>query len=180
MRRTTWASTGDPVRSSTDAYAAALSARGGYLFDFGRVRAGPIAGVTYVHSRVDGYSESGDPLLTFNVSSQTLESLTGNLGVRFLAPFQVDGKVVVPYLNVLAERQFCNRTHTLAATLSQAPLLPILTPVADFDTRTYGRIEGGVTFQLGADLSATVSAASTFARGDGQDYFVSVGLSYRF
>jgi outer membrane lipase/esterase len=170
----------DSVRSSTDASALALAARTGYLFDFGRLRAGPIAGLTYVHTRVGGYTERGDPLLTFKVEEQTVDSLTGNVGLRFLAPFRAGGGVVIPYLNVTLEHQFGDATHTLTTTLTQAPLLPILSPVTTFDTRTYGLVEGGITFQLGGDLSATIAGSSTFARDEGEDYRVSAGLNLRF
>ena len=112
----------DAVRGETDAFTFALAARGGYLFEFGMLRAGPIAGVTYIHSRVDGYTEKGDPLLTFDVSSQTLDTLTGNVGLRFLAPFKAGGGVVIPYLNILLEHQFGDDTRTLTASLTQAPL----------------------------------------------------------
>jgi uncharacterized protein YhjY with autotransporter beta-barrel domain/phospholipase/lecithinase/hemolysin len=170
----------DPVRGDTDAAAVALAARAGYLFDFGQLRAGPIAGVTYIHTNVDGYTETGDPLLTFKVSEQTLDSLTGSVGLRFLAPFRAGGGLVIPYLNVTLEHQFGDDTRTMTASLTQAPLLPILSPVATFDTRTYGRVEGGVTFQLGGDLSASIAGASTFAREEGEDYRFSAGLNLRF
>ena len=170
----------DAVRSNTDAASIALAARAGYLFDFGSLRAGPIAGLTYIHTRVDGYTEKGDPLLTFNVSAQTLDSLTGNIGLRFLAPFQAGRNVVVPYLNITLEHQFGDGDRTFTASLVQAPLLPILSPVPTFDTRTYGKIEGGITFQIGTDISATISAASTFAREEGHDFRLSTGLNYRF
>jgi uncharacterized protein YhjY with autotransporter beta-barrel domain/phospholipase/lecithinase/hemolysin len=171
---------GDRVRSSTDATSIAAAVRGGYLFDVGALRAGPIAGLTYLHTRIDGYEESGDPLLTYKVSSQTLDSVAFNLGLRFLAPFQAGGSTVVPYLNVLLEQQFGDSTRTLTASLSQAPLLPILTPIANFDDGTYGKVEGGVTFQIGPALSATVNAATTFARSDERDFYVNAGLNYRF
>jgi len=171
----------DTIRSDTDASAVALAARAGYLFDFGRLRAGPIAGLTYIHSRVGGYTEQGDDLLTFHVSSQTLDSIAGNMGIRFLAPFRTSGgSLVVPHLDILLEHQFGDHAQTLTTTLTQAPLLPIPTTLPAFDSRTYGRIEGGVTFQLGPDLSASINAGSTFARDDGQDYRVSAGLNYRF
>jgi uncharacterized protein YhjY with autotransporter beta-barrel domain/phospholipase/lecithinase/hemolysin len=170
----------DAVRSDTDALTFALAARGGYLLDFGSLRAGPIAGLTYIHTRVDGYTEKGDPLLTFDVASQTLETLTGNVGLRFLAPFRAGDSVVIPYLNVMIEHQFGDDTRILAASLTQAPLLPILSPVATFDARTYGKVEGGVTFQLSSDLSASVSGASTFARDDAYDFRVSTGLNFKF
>lgn len=171
----------DPVRSSTDANVFALAARGGYLFDFGGLRAGPIAGLTYIHSRIGGYTEEGDPDLTFTVSAQTIDSLTGSVGIRFLAPFQAGGNLVIPYLNITLEHHFGDSTRTLTASLTQVPALPpILSPFPGFDTRDFGKIEGGITFQLGPDLSASISGASTFARDDSYDFRISTGLNYRF
>jgi hypothetical protein len=80
----------------------------------------------------------------------------------------------------MLEQQFGDPTRTLTASLSQASLLPILTPIANFEDSTYGKVEGGVTFQLGPALSATVNAATTFARGDDRDFYVNAGLNYRF
>ena len=170
----------DPVRSSTEAHSFAAAARGAYLFDLGSLRAGPIAGLTYIHSRVDGYSEKGDELLTFNVSAQTIDSLVGNMGVQLRTQFLAGGNLVSPFVNITLEHQFGDPTHVMTANLTQAPLLPILTAVPNFDTRTYGRIEGGLTFQMGQDVSATVNAASTFARDEGNDWRISTGLNYRF
>jgi hypothetical protein len=47
-------------------------------------------------------------------------------------------------------------------------------------SRTSGRIEGGITLQLTPDLGATVTAGTSFARDEGEDYRVSAGLNYRF
>ncbi|HJZ30614.1 MAG TPA: autotransporter domain-containing protein [Hyphomicrobiaceae bacterium] len=169
----------DIIRSDTEANVFAAVARGGYLFDVGPLRAGPIAGLTYTHSKLDGYTEKGDPLLTYSVAAQTLETLTGSFGVQLRAPFMVGQTPVSTFLNVTLEHEFGDATRTMTATLTQAPLVPILSPVANFDTRTYGKVEGGLAFELGPQLSATVNAASTFARDD-NDYRVSVGLNYRF
>ena len=128
----------------------------------------------------DGYTEKGDPLLTFNVSAQTLDTLTGNVGVQFRTQFLAGGNLVSPFLNVSLEHQFGDDTRTATTNLTQAPLLPILSPVPSFDTRTYGRIEGGVTFQMGPNVSSTINAASTFARDEGNDYRISAGLNYKF
>lgn len=171
----------DPVLGSTGASAFALAARAGYLFDFGGLRAGPIAGLTYVHSRVDGYTETGDRDLTLTVSALTLDSLTGSLGIRFLAPFRAGGKLVVPYLNVTLEHRFGDLDQVLTARLTSAPALPpILSPFAAFDARDFGKIEGGLTLELGPELSASISGASTFARDEGYDFRISAGLNYRF
>jgi outer membrane autotransporter protein len=172
---------GDPVLGSTGASALALAARAGYLFDFGGLRAGPIAGLTYVHSRVDGYTETGDPQLTLTVSALTLDSLTGSIGIRFLAPFRAGGNLVVPYLNVTLEHQFGSLDQVLTASLTSAPALPpILSSFAAFDARDFGKIEGGLTLELGPELSASISGASTFARDESYDFRISAGLNYRF
>jgi hypothetical protein len=42
-------------------------------------------------------------------------------------------------LNVTVEHQFGDNTRTA---LTQAPLLLILSPVPNFDMRTYGKVEG--------------------------------------
>jgi outer membrane lipase/esterase len=171
----------DPVLGSTSASAFALAARAGYLFDFGGLRAGPIAGLTYAHSRVDGYTETGDQNLTLTVSALTLDSLTGSVGIRFLAPFRAGGKLVVPYLNVTLEHRFGDLDGVLSASLTAAPALPpILSPFAAFDARDFGKIEGGLTLELGPELSASISGASTFARDESHDYRISAGLNYRF
>jgi len=114
------------------------------------------------------------------VSAQTLETLTGSVGVQFRAPFVTGGTVVSPFLNITLEHQFGDNSRTMTASLTQAPIVPILSPVPNFDTRTYGKVEAGVTFEIAPNISATLNAASTFARDDGNDYRISGGLNYRF
>lgn len=172
---------GDPIFGSTSGSAFALAARAGYLLDLGGVRAGPIAGLTYVRSRIDGYTETGDPQLTLSVSSLTLDSLTGSVGIRFLAPFRAGNNLIVPYLNITLEHQFGDLDHVLIASLTSAPALPpILSAFAAFDARDFGKIEGGLTLELGPELSASFSGASTFGRDESYDFRISAGLNYRF
>jgi uncharacterized protein YhjY with autotransporter beta-barrel domain len=172
----------DPVFGNTSASAIALSARSGYLFDLGRLRAGPIAGLTYVHARVGGYTETGDRQVALNVSALTLDSLTGSVGIRFLAPFRAGGNLLVPYLNVTLEHQFGDLDQVLTASLTSSPpgVAPIFSAFPVFDARNFGKIEGGVTLELGQELSANLSGASTFARDESYDFRISAGLTYRF
>ena len=171
----------DPILGSTSGNALALAVRAGYLFDFGGVRAGPIAGLTYVRSRIDGYTEKGDPQLTLTVSSLTIDSLAGSVGIRFLAPFRAGSTLVVPYLNITLEHQFGDLDQVLTASLTSAPALPpILSTFAAFDARDFGKIEGGLTLELGPDFSASLSGAHTFGRDESYDFRISAGLNYRF
>jgi outer membrane autotransporter protein len=171
----------DVVRSSTDGGAWAVAARSGYLLDFGKVRAGPIAGLTYVNARIGGYSETDGEAVT-KVGAQTVESLTGSAGLRFLAPFQADGRVFVPYLNVTLEHQFGDDTAELTASISNVGGAGTTQTLSfpTFGARDYGKVEGGITVELAPEASVSLSGATTFARDDGHDYRLSAGLNYRF
>jgi outer membrane lipase/esterase len=168
------------VHGNTGGDVFALAVRGGYLFDLGGVRAGPIAGLSFARTRVDGYTETGDQQVAMHIASQSVDAVIGNVGVRFLAPFLADGKVVIPYLNITLEQQLGGDAHAINVSLAQAGTEPILVSAPNFETRTYGKIEGGVTLHLGPNFSATVSGASTFARDEGNDYRLSTGLTYKF
>ena len=169
----------DPVRSSTDASSFAAAARGPTSSTSADcARPDRRAHVHPLHSR--RLHREGDELLTFNVSAQTINSLVGNMGVQFRTQFLAGGNLVSPFVNITLEHQFGDNTHIMTANLTQAPLLPIFTAVPSFDTRTYGRVEAGLTFQMGEDVSATVNAASTFARDEGNDWRISTALNYRF
>ena len=170
----------DTVHGSTTVSAVGLAARTGYLFDVGKIRVGPIAGISFVSGKVDGYTETGNDPTAMKVAEQTVESLTGSAGIRFLAPFQMGGTLFVPYLNVTLEHQFGGGTGTVTTSLTQAPGSPVSLSFPIFGARDYGKIEGGLTIELAPEASISLSGASTFARDDGQDYRLSAGLNWRF
>ena len=170
----------DTVLGSTGVSALGLAARAGYLFDVGKIRVGPIAGISFVSARVDGYSEAGNDPTAMQVAAQSIDSLTGSAGVRFLAPFQLGGTLLVPYLNVTLEHQFGDGTGSVTTSLTQAPGAPVSLSFPVFGARDYGKIEGGLTIELAPEASISLSGASTFAREDGHDYRLSAGLNWRF
>ncbi len=170
----------DTIRGNTHANSFSLAAKAAYLFDLGVLRVGPLGGLAYTHSKVNGYTESGDPLLTFNVGGQTLASLTGSAGVQLRIPFEVAGHAVNPYLNLTAEHDFHDGDRTLKVSETQAPLLPIFTRVDGDGTDTYGRVQLGVSASLTDSLSLVANGGTTFGRDNGYDLAGNIGLSYRF
>jgi uncharacterized protein YhjY with autotransporter beta-barrel domain len=170
----------DTVRPGQNPGSPVLGSTGGdgYLLDLGGVRAGPIAGLSFSRTRVSGFTEIGDQAL--QVGSQAVDSVVGSAGVRFLAPFVAEGNVVIPYLNVTLEHQFGEAAHSVSVSLAAAGDSPILVAAPNFETRTYGKVEGGVTLHLSPDLSASISGATTFARGEGNDHRLTTGLTYKF
>lgn len=169
----------DIIRGSTSADTFTVAAKGGYLWDIGPLRAGPIAGLSYTHAQIAAYTESGDSLLTNTVDQQKLESLVGSLGVQLRAPLAMAGAIYSPYVNVTAEHDFIGSARTLITTQLSTPLLPVLTPI-DARSRTYGKVAAGIAAAVSSNISANLNVVSSFARSDGNDNGVSGGLKVAF
>ena len=169
----------DAVTASTHADTFTAAARGGYLFDVGVLRAGPIAGLAYTHAVIQGYTEAGDVLLTMMVDRQVVDNLTGNAGVQVRYPFVVGNGLYNPFVNIAAAHEFIGSGRIVTTTLVTAPLLPVLTPVPD-SGRTYGTVATGVSAVISGNTSATLTAATSFAREGGNDVGVSGGIKVAF
>ena len=169
----------DVIHGSTNVDTFTVAARGGYLFDVGALRVGPIGGLSYTNAQIAPYTETGDILLTNMVSRQSLENLTGSAGVQLRTPFAIGSGLYSPYLNITAEHDFIGSARTLITTQVTTPLLPVLTPIAG-RSATYGKVAAGLAVALTNTVSANLSAVSTFARSDGNDYGISGGLKVAF
>ncbi len=118
----------DIIHGNTSADTFTAAARAGYLFDAGPVRAGPIAGLNYTLASIQGYTETGDSLLTMIVNEQNVDSLTGNAGLQVRFPFELGGDLYSPFINVTAEHDFLGSGRVVTTTQETAPLLPVLPP----------------------------------------------------
>jgi outer membrane autotransporter protein len=168
-----------PVTAAPDGNSFSAAVKTGYLFDAWGLRLGPIAGLAYVKSWVDGYTESGDPLLTQSVREQELDALTGSAGVQVRWPFLLGAMRLEPYINLTVEHEFLDNSRVIATTFTLLPTTPILTPVLE-DEQTYGKIAGGVRFEVTSAVSMMLSAESTFAREEGNDFALNAGVKVRF
>ena len=169
----------DVIRGSTHADTFTVAARGGYLWDLGAVRMGPIGGLSYSNVQIAGYTETGDMLLTNMVNRQRLESLTGSAGVQLRAPFAAAGAFYNPYLNLTVEHEFISSARSLITTQVTTPLLPVLTPI-DGRAATYGKVAAGLAAAITDKVSVNLGVVSTFARSDRNDYGVNGGLKVAF
>jgi phospholipase/lecithinase/hemolysin/uncharacterized protein YhjY with autotransporter beta-barrel domain len=161
------------ITGSPDAATFVLQGKTGYLFDVGAVssgaynastiKLGPIAGFTYSHSRIDAYTESGDPILNQAVGSQTTDGVTGRAGVEFRSAWLWNKTMVSPWLDVTAERDFDGGARVLTTAQTYALALTIATPVSNL-TQTYGRVAGGLNVQVAQNVSVNVTGETTFAR----------------
>jgi outer membrane lipase/esterase len=149
--------------------------KAGYLMPMGAVRVGPVAALNYAHAKVDGYTESGDPVLTLDVSSQSLKSLTGQVGVEVRA----DLARIRPYASLMLEHEFSGDSRTIRFDQTSAPIIVNSWEVSR-DKETYGRASLGAAATVSGSLSLDAAVTTTVARDGGPDMGGHLGLRANF
>jgi outer membrane lipase/esterase len=170
----------DSIFSNPDGMSFVVAGKTGYLFDAGRVQVGPIGGLLYARARVNGYTETGDPVLTLNVGPQTAEVLTGSVGFQVRAPFVVNGGTINPYLNLTAEDDFIGNGRLIQFGATSAPLIVNNWSVPNGSSQVYGRVAAGVVAPVWNNVAITANASRTIARQGGDDFFATGGVKISF
>ena len=142
--------------------------RGAWMFGLGAtgLRAGPVLGLAYADTELDGYTEAGDALVTQRVGRQEVESLIGTAGAQIRGGTLLAGLPVVGRLALAYEHDFIGSGRDVTTTFTGSPLLPIRTRVEDAG-RSWGRISAGIAAQVAPRVSLGLEVQSTFGRGDG-------------
>lgn len=150
-------------------------AKGGYLVPFLGMNAGPIVAVDYARARVDGYTETGDPALTLNVSGQSMKSVTGQIGI------EVRGEIAGfhPYADLTAERDLSGNGRVISFAQTSAPTI-VNSWDAGHRRNTYGRFAAGGSARLMGGISVDASVTTTFGRDAGNEVGGQVGVKARF
>jgi len=170
----------DEIQASPDADTLVAGIQAGYLFDVGALKAGPIVGLNYARAQLEGYTETGDPVLTLTVSDQEDDELVGNIGVEFEGEFDVGGGTVSPYLIVTAERELESEARTVRYASTAAPNIVNSYTVGGEEEDTYGRIFGGADFEITRAISLQVAGGTTIGQDGGDNSAASVGLRIGF
>lgn len=170
----------DTIRGHTNGDTLTLGAKSAYLFDAGIVRVGPLGGLLYSNVSVDPYTETGDPIITQQVTRQRLEGLTGSAGVQLRIPFVTAAGLASSFVNLTAEHDFLGGARTLLSAETVALALPIYTVVPGASNRTYAKLEGGLSAALFGNVSGMLTGATTFGGGDGPSFAVQGALKIAF
>lgn len=170
----------DEIEGETDGNTLVAGGQAGYLMDMGRIQIGPVLGVRYARAELDGYTETGDPVLTLNVGDQEADSLTGSAGIELRGNHEIGGLAVQPYLAGAVEREFEGDARTIRYALTAAPEIVNSWTLPGRSDDTYGRISGGVNLALGGAIALQVAATATVARDEGDDLAGSAALRIGF
>lgn len=101
----------------------------------------PMAGLAYIHSRTNSYTETGAGALSLSVEGESNNALIGSLGGRLAYEKTSDGVTWTPYLQALANYDFVGTRSSSTARFSPAGSTPFVT-------------EGADPARFGADLTA--------------------------
>jgi len=171
----------DIITSNPDGNTFLAGGKFGYLFDAWRSQVGPIGGLTYARARVNGYTESGDPVLTLNVGPQTAEALVASAGVQFRIPFVVNGRVINPYLNLTAEDDLIGNGRIVQFGATSAPLIINNWAIPNGTSQhVYGRVAAGVVAPVTDRVALTANVSRTLGHQGGDDFYGTGGLKISF
>jgi outer membrane lipase/esterase len=159
----------DDIAGDSETDVMSAGAQAGYLFGMGGMRIGPVLGVHYAEADLDGYTETGDPVLTLNVQDQELKSLTGHAGIEARGEVEMGGMAVRPYVSAAVERQFEDDPRTIRYALTAAPGIVNQWVVPGRSDEMYGRLTGGVNLSLGSSVSLQLNATGTVGRDEGNE-----------
>jgi phospholipase/lecithinase/hemolysin/uncharacterized protein YhjY with autotransporter beta-barrel domain len=172
----------DTITSNPDGTSVVAAGKTGYLFGApDKIQAGPIGSLLYARARVNGYTESGDPVLTLNVGPQTAETLIGSVGAQFRFPFWVAGKLISPYVNLTADDDIIGNGRIVQFGATSAPLIINNWNIANTNSHNvYGRVAAGVVAPVWNNVALTANVSQTFARQGGNDFYGNGGLKISF
>ena len=171
----------DTITSNPDGTTFVAGGKVGYLFDAGKSQVGPIGGLTYARARVNGYTESGDPVLTLTVGPQTAETLVASAGVQFRTPFMVNGRIISPYLNLTAEDDLIGNGRIIQFGATSVPLIINNWAIPNGTSQhVYGRVAGGVVAPVTNNVALTVNLSQTVGRQGGNDFYGTGGFKVSF
>ncbi|MFL6854983.1 MAG: autotransporter domain-containing protein [Sphingomicrobium sp.] len=154
--------------------------KGGYLFPMASVRIGPVIGLDYAKAKVDGYTESGDPVLTLNVDSLSYKSMRGSAGVELRGDFAGGGVQLRPFAAAVVEKDFTGDARTVHFSQTSAPIIVNSFRLEDASKSAYGRFSGGFSAQILSSVSLDVAGSATIGKDQGEETSAQLGLRFAF
>jgi outer membrane autotransporter protein len=171
----------DNITSNPNGTTFVAGGKVGYLFDAWRFQIGPIGGLTYAQAKVDGYTETGDPVLILNVGPQTSEALVGSVGVQFRVPFVINGRTLSPYLNLTAEDDLIGNGRIIQFNAVSAPLIINNWTIPNGTSQhVYGRVAGGIAAPVANNVALTINLSQTLGLQGGNDLYCNGGFRVSF
>jgi outer membrane lipase/esterase len=154
--------------------------KAGYLMPMGAVRVGPVVALDHARVRVDGYTESGDPVLTLNVGDSRYSSLRGSAGAELRGDFGGNGVQLRPYFAAVAEKDFRGNGRVFDFSQTSAPIIVNHYRLDDQSKKIYGRLSAGFSASILSNVSVNAVVSGTVAKKQGNETSGHVGVRAAF
>ncbi|MHA6196222.1 autotransporter outer membrane beta-barrel domain-containing protein [Pseudomonas wadenswilerensis] len=153
---------------------------GGYDFEFGGLKTGPVAGLDYVHYRIDDFSEDEDLRTALGFEKQDYDALEASLGWRLHGLFALGGGMAVkPYASVRWVRELADGRLDDIALTSRADGRVRVAGLGEAD-KSFGRAQLGAQLMVTEQLGVFAEANSRFAHDEGNQAGYSLGVQWMF
>ena len=169
---------GSVAAGSTSARQLGASLVMGHDIGAGGATLTPRIGLHAARIEVDGFSETGAPA-GFNllVGKQTIESLTGEIGVDLRMPFPTSWATLTPSVSAGWNHEFADRSRSITVAPTSQPLLSFSGATAAGDDN-YGEVAIGLEAALKDNLRFSFGYSRSFARDDWETEAFGIGLSF--
>jgi outer membrane lipase/esterase len=157
-----------------------VGAKGGYLMPMGIFRVGPVIALDYAKAKVDGYTETGDPVLTLNVDSLSYKSLRGSAGIEVRSDFEGGGVQLRPFVAAVVEKDFSGDERTIRFAQTSAPTIVNSFQLSDASKKAYGRFSAGFGAAILDGVSLDIAGSATVGKDQGEEASAHLGLRIGF
>lgn len=147
------------------------------LLGEGNITAGPVAGVRYLNSDIDAYSETGAAMLNLASAEQSNKGVIASVGLQASGVFTSGGAAFAPHIRVVYENEVDQFDHAVALTNNVGQ---IRTSRGGTGNDDYVLVGAGVNVQTGASIAFTLDYEGTVSRSDGKDHAVVGRFVYSF
>jgi outer membrane autotransporter protein len=170
----------DEMEADTDGTSLVAGGEAGYLFELQGLKAGPVVGAQYARIKIDGFTETGDPVLTLNVSKRRASELVGFAGVEAEFESEMGGLGFAPFVKLLAEKELDSSGGSLSYALTAAPTIVNRFEPEQGPDDVYGRIEAGASLELSSRIALQLQASGTVEHPEHDEFSGFVGLKIGF
>lgn len=166
------------AEGDTEAHQVGASLNFGYEFQLGGLSTGPLAGVEYRQTWIDGYREDGVPNFPLDYDEQDILSLVSSLGGEASYAISTGFGVIAPHARITWEHEFENDARDIDARLFlnvDPDAADVLTSRTRSPDRDYARVGAGVSAQFAQGISAFLDYDTVLALSDVEHHRFTAG-----
>ncbi|UVL27728.1 autotransporter outer membrane beta-barrel domain-containing protein [Pseudomonas donghuensis] len=153
---------------------------GGYDFSFGALKTGPVAGLDYMHYRIDDFSEDDNLRTALGYEQQNYDALEASLGWRLHGSVGLGASMALqPYASMRWVRELADGRLDEIDLTSHADGRVRVADMGSVD-KDFGRAQLGAQLMFTEQLGVFAEVNSRFAHSEGNQAGYSLGVQWQF